>query len=66
MLNKSELIDAITRLNRSARPEFLAEFSTQVLADYLARLAPVEGIADLCMDVRSESLALTGTVTAAS
>lgn len=36
---KSETIDAIRRLNGTASPEFLAEFSSDDLASYLERLA---------------------------
>lgn len=34
-MNKKELIDRITHVNRSATREFLAEFSERELGDYL-------------------------------
>ena len=39
MMPKSDTISAITRLNSTASPEFLAEFSNHELTDYLRRLA---------------------------
>ncbi len=38
---KTELIDAIRRINTSARPDFLAEFSLDELDEYLHKLASV-------------------------
>lgn len=38
MMTKTDMIDAITRLNRTAHPTFLAEFSLKDLQDYLDRL----------------------------
>ncbi len=38
-MNKSELIDAITSVNRSATRDFLVEFSERELADYVRQLA---------------------------
>ena len=38
MMTKRELIDAITGINRSARPDFLADFNDDELSDYLAHL----------------------------
>lgn len=35
---KRDTIDAIRRLNPTAAPEFLGEFSTEALSDYLDRL----------------------------
>jgi hypothetical protein len=37
-MGKREIIDAIMRLNRSARLEFLAEFTERELLDYLEHL----------------------------
>ncbi len=37
-MNKIELIDAITSVNRSATRDFLAEFSERDLADYVRQL----------------------------
>ena len=38
-MTKSELIDAITLVNRSATRDFLAEFSERELADYVRQLS---------------------------
>ena len=38
MIPKSDTIDAIRRLNPTAKPDFLAEFSNNELAEYLDRL----------------------------
>jgi hypothetical protein len=35
MMNKREIIDQIMRLNRSASPTFLADFSKEELLEYL-------------------------------
>ena len=37
-MNKRELIDAITSVNRSATRDFLSEFSERDLADYVRQL----------------------------
>lgn len=37
-MDKRELIDCIREINRSARPEFLANFSEEELSDYLEHL----------------------------
>jgi hypothetical protein len=37
-MTKSELIDVITSVNRSATREFLAEFSNRDLVDYMRQL----------------------------
>jgi len=37
-MSKRELIDCITRINPTAKPEFLAQFDEQELADYLDHL----------------------------
>lgn len=39
MMPKSDTIDAIRKLNPSANPDFLAEFSKDQLGEYLDRLA---------------------------
>jgi len=39
MMTKRDTIDAITRLNPTANPEFLAEFSGEELDRYLDRLS---------------------------
>ena len=41
MMPKCDTIAAITKLNHSAGPEFLAEFSNDELAEYLRRLTKV-------------------------
>lgn len=41
---KSEIIQAIVRLNRTARLEFLAEFSEPELLDYLEHLQSVSDL----------------------
>ncbi|MFW6132552.1 MAG: hypothetical protein ACOC8F_01550 [Planctomycetota bacterium] len=41
-MNKRELIDAITGINRSAQPAFLALFSDEELGEYLAHLRRVD------------------------
>ena len=41
-MTKREIIDRIIQINASARPEFLAEFSHESLADYLAHLSEVQ------------------------
>ncbi len=40
-MTKREIIDRIIRINPSAKPEFLADFSHECLADYLAHLTEV-------------------------
>jgi len=40
-MTKRQLIDAIMRINVSARPEFLAVFSEQELLEYLQHLHAV-------------------------
>lgn len=40
-MSKREIIDRIMEINISAKPEFLAEFPQQSLADYLAHLTEV-------------------------
>ena len=42
VMSKNELIGRIREVNRSARPEFLAAFSEDDLADYLRRLKGVD------------------------
>ena len=42
MKSKNELIGRIREVNRSARPDFLAAFSEDDLADYLRRLKGVD------------------------
>jgi len=44
MMPKCDTIAAITKLNPSAGPEFLAEFSQDELAEYLRRLTKVCGV----------------------
>ena len=39
MMPKRDTIDAITRLNPTANPEFLSEFSGEELDQYLGRLS---------------------------
>ena len=39
MMTKSDTIAAITKLNPTANPAFLAEFSAEDLVDYLQRLS---------------------------
>jgi len=38
-MDKSELIESIREINKTARPEFLAEFSEEELNTYLEHLA---------------------------
>jgi hypothetical protein len=38
-MNKRELIDRICEINKSAKPEFLADFSEEELYTYLEHLA---------------------------
>ncbi|MCO6438110.1 MAG: hypothetical protein J5J06_13535 [Phycisphaerae bacterium] len=51
MMTKTDAIDAITRLNATARPTFLAEFSLRELEEYLERLRSLRGDPEL--DARS-------------
>ncbi len=44
MMPKSDTITAITKLNPSADPEFLAQFSSEELTEYLHRLTKVRGV----------------------
>ena len=37
-MSKTELIECICEINRSAKPEFLANFSEEELSDYLDHL----------------------------
>lgn len=41
-MDKKELIDCICEINRSAKPEFLAEFSQDDLAAYLEHLMELD------------------------
>lgn len=41
-MTKSQTIDGILRLNPSAKPEFLAQFSVKDLHDYLRQLEDVQ------------------------
>ena len=41
-MTKRELIDRIRRLNPTARPDFLADFSEDDLQDYLHQLLEIE------------------------
>jgi hypothetical protein len=41
-MSKRELIDCILEINRGARPEFLAGFSTEDLNDYLEHLMDLD------------------------
>lgn len=41
-MTKREMIDQIQRLNRSARPEFLARFPEEHLLDYLHQLKELQ------------------------
>jgi hypothetical protein len=41
-MSKREIIDRIMRLNRTAQPEFLAEFDEQDLQLYMEHLESVE------------------------
>ena len=49
-MNKRELIDYISELNKSAKPEFLATFSEEDLTAYLEHLMEVnlEDLAVCC------------------
>lgn len=38
-MDKRELIESIREINKTARPEFLAEFSEEELSTYLEHLA---------------------------
>lgn len=40
-MTKREIIDRIMEINPSAKPEFLAEFSRESLAEYLENLSGV-------------------------
>ncbi|UCF34070.1 MAG: hypothetical protein JSV78_01945 [Phycisphaerales bacterium] len=42
MMTKRDLMDAIMRLNPTARPEFLAEFAARELEEYLGKLESLE------------------------
>lgn len=42
-MSKSDMIDAIRKLNPTARTDFLAEFSPHDLDDYLRKLQTVRG-----------------------
>jgi len=41
-MSKRELIDHICEINRSAKPEFLANFSEEELMDYLEHLMELD------------------------
>jgi hypothetical protein len=41
-MSKRELIDCICEINRSAKPEFLADFSQEELNDYLEHLMELD------------------------
>ena len=41
-MSKSELIDCICEIHKSAAPEFLAEFSEEELNDYLEHLMELD------------------------
>lgn len=41
-MSKTELIESIREINRSAKPEFLAEFSEEDLKSYLEHLQAVD------------------------
>ena len=41
-MDKRELIDCICEINRSARPEFLAQFSEEQLNTYLEHLMELD------------------------
>ena len=41
-MSKRELIDCICEINRSAKPEFLAMFSSEELNDYLEHLMELD------------------------
>ena len=41
-MSKRELIDCICEINRSARPEFLANFSEEELSNYLEHLMELD------------------------
>ena len=60
MTTRSDTINAIRRLNTTASPEFLTEFSDDQLSRYLARLDTVSRARPLCWDddalVRDEAL----------
>ena len=46
-MTKRQIIDAIMRINRTARAEFLADFSERELLDYLEHLQTVYGLPSL-------------------
>ena len=50
MTTRSDTINAIRRLNTTASPEFLAEFSDDQLASYLGRLDTTSTERPLCWD----------------
>ncbi len=50
MKTRSDTINAIRRLNTTASPEFLAEFSDDQLARYLKRLDTTSRVRPLCWD----------------
>jgi hypothetical protein len=41
-MSKTELIDYICRINKTAKPEFLASFSEEELNDYLDHLLELD------------------------
>lgn len=41
-MDKKELIDCICKINESAKPNFLANFSKEELADYLNHLMELD------------------------
>jgi len=62
-MSKRELIDAILEYNRTAAPQFLADFKEPELQAYLNRLASVtpKRISDaIRQSVRSQSSMLAG------
>jgi len=47
-MNKNELIDCIREINRSAKPDFLSNFTEEQLHDYLEHLMQLD-LEDLAM-----------------
>jgi len=41
-MDKRDLIECICEINRSAKPQFLAEFSEEALKDYLEHLMELD------------------------
>lgn len=65
MMPKADTIAAITKLNPSADPAFLSQFSNRELDDYLHRLSNLDGAAFVRPVVQQVEIAAVRTVASA-